>query len=404
MGWNKNSFLMGLAAGIVFVCLALVGYNEYGKRVVWQGTTPPNTKVLEIFDLLDRYSIIAFEREEMFDGMYRGLLDGVDDPYTQYFDQDALEAFRVRTEGVFAGIGVTSLMDESGEYLTVYEVFDNSPAHNAGLLAGDKFLAVDGESVVGQPQGEITDKIRGPEGTTVRLTMLRPDEYDEDYNGDSADGLIFDVHIVRAMVEVPTVFYQMPEDGIGLIRIDGFARMTLPQFNEALDDLIGQGIRALIIDVRNNPGGSMPAVVQITNRLVPEGIITYTEHADGRREYHRATEEYLGLPLVVLVNGRSASASEILAAAVQDTGAGTIIGTQTYGKGSVQNLMYLSDGHAVKMTIAKYFTPNGISIHGIGVTPDVVVEMDEALSRRTGMLTLDEDVQLQAAIYSLTRR
>ncbi|MCL2501431.1 MAG: S41 family peptidase [Defluviitaleaceae bacterium] len=396
MNWNRNSFLMGLAAGILFVCLALVGYNEYGKRVTWQGTAPPNEKVQEIFDLLERYSIIPFEREELFDSMYRGLLDGVDDPYTQYFDQDALEAFRVRTEGVFAGIGVMSQMDENGEYLTVYEVFDNSPAQESGLLSGDKFVKVDGEDVVGWPQGEITDRIRGPEGTTVRLTILRFNEH--------GDGTLFDVDIVRALVEVPTISHNILEDRIGLIRIDGFDRMTLPQFNAALDELVQQGIRGLIIDVRNNPGGLMPVVVQITNRLVPEGIITYTEHADGRREYHRATGEYLGLPLAVLVNGRSASASEILAAAVQESGAGIVVGTQTFGKGIVQNLMYLSDGNAIKMTIAKYFTPNGVSIHGVGVTPDVVVEMDDALGRRVSTLTTEEDVQLQAAIHSLIRR
>jgi carboxyl-terminal processing protease len=167
------------------------------------------------------------------------------------------------------------------------------------------------------------------------------------------------------------------------------------------------GMTGLIIDVRNNPGGLMPVVVQITNRLVPEGVITYTEHADGRREYHRATEEYLGLPLAVLVNGRSASASEILGAAVQDTRAGILVGTQTYGKGIVQNLMYLSDGNAVKMTIAKYFTPNGISIHGTGVTPDIIVEMDEERTRRINTLEWEEDTQLQTAweaLYALMRR
>jgi carboxyl-terminal processing protease len=390
---NRNSFLLGLTAGIVFVCIAFLGYNAYNSRVNWGGLPSPDRKVQEIFGLLDRFSIIPFEREEMLTNMYRGLLDGVDDPYTQYFDQDALEAFRMRTEGVFAGIGVLSHMDEDGEMLTIHEVFENSPAYEAGLKPGDKFAAVDGTNVTGWLQEDVIDLVRGPVGSLVRLTMLRPGEQ-----------LLFDVTITRDLVEVPTVSYEMLPDGIGYIRINTFDRVTLPQFDTALEDLTAQGLAGLIIDVRNNPGGLMPIVVQITDRLIPYGIITYTEHADGRREYHRATEEYLGLPLAVLVNGRSASASEILSAAVQDTGAGIVVGTQTFGKGIVQNLMYLSDGNAVKMTIAKYFTPNGTSIHGVGVAPNMVVEMDDTLTRRIGILEREEDIQLQAAIYYLTRR
>jgi carboxyl-terminal processing protease len=392
---KKYSFLIGLAAGILAVCLALVGYNEFDRRVRWEGQTPPDAKVQEIFGMLDRYSIIPFERDELMNSMYRGLLDGVDDPYTQYLDAVALEAFRMRTEGVFAGIGVLSQMDEENRVLTVREVFENSPAFAAGLLPGDRIVAVDGENMIGRQQEEITELIRGPVDTPVMLTIQRPDE-----------GREFVVSIFRALVEVPTVSHEMIE-GMGLIRITSFDRVTYSQFTAALEDLTEQGMEGLIIDVRNNPGGLMSEVVKITNELVPEGVITYTEHADGRREYHRATGEALGLPLVVLVNERSASASEILGAAVQDTGAGVLVGTQTFGKGIVQNLMYLSDGNAIKMTIAKYFTPNGVSIHGVGVTPDIVVEMDEGLSRRIGTLPHEEDEQLQTAldtIYSLIHR
>jgi carboxyl-terminal processing protease len=387
---NKKIFLLGLAAGAVLMCFTLFGYNVYTTRAAWQGLPSPDAKVQEIFGMLERYSIIPFDKGEMLTGMYRGLLEGVGDPYTQYFDQVALEAFQMRTEGMYAGIGVMSIMDPETRALTVATVFRGTPADEAGLLPGDKIIAVEGADMVGQPQEYITNLIRGPVDTTVRLTILRPYE-----------GRRFEVDIIRALVEVPTVSHEMLDGNIGLIRIETFDRVTLPQFNNALEELTGQGMAGLIVDVRNNPGGLMPIVVQITNQLVPRGIITYTEHADGRREYHHATEDYLGLPLAVLVNGRSASASEIISAAVQDTGAGVLVGTQTFGKGIVQNLMYLSDGNAIKMTIAKYFTPNGTSIHGVGITPDVLVEMCEDLSRRIGALELEDDEQLQAGLRVL---
>jgi carboxyl-terminal processing protease len=384
---NKKSFFIGLATGTLLVCLVFLGLGAYNTRVRWEGLPSPDAKVQEIIGLLERYSIIPFEREELMTGMYRGLLDAVGDPYTQYFDSLALEAFQMRTEGVLAGIGVMSIMNPDSNMLTVLTVFEGSPAYAAGLLEGDKIESVNGINMVGQPQNEITDMIRGPVGTTVRLTVLRPNE--ERY---------FDVEIVRALVEVPSVSYEMLPANVGLIRIDTFDRATLPQFNAALEALTAHGMAGLILDVRNNPGGLMPVVVHIANQFVPQGIITYTEHADGRREYHHATEEYLGLPLAVLVNERSASASEILSAAIQDTGAGIIVGTQTFGKGIVQNLMYLSDGNAIKLTIAKYFTPKGTSIHGVGITPNFIVEMDEHLNRRIGALPLEEDVQLLEAL------
>ena len=391
---SKKSFIAGLAAGVMLMCMLFFGYSAYSARVRWEGLPNPDSKVAEIIDMLDRYSIIPFEREALLTSMYRGLLEGVGDPYTQYFDQPALEAFRIRTEGVFAGIGVMSFMDDETKSLTIGEVFARSPAYAAGLLSGDRIVAVEGECMLGQPIGYITDLIRGPVNTPVLLTIIRLEEETE---------RTFDINIVRALVEIPTVTSELLPNNVGYIRIDGFDRVTFSQFEKALENLTDAGIQSLIVDVRNNPGGLMPVVVQITNLLVPEGIITYTEQADGRREYHNATAEYLGLPLVVLVNERSASASEILSAAVQDTGAGIVIGTQTFGKGIVQNLMYLSDGNAIKMTVAKYFTPNGVSIHGIGVTPNILVEMDEKLSRQISIIDRADDVQLQAALEALNR-
>jgi len=385
---NKKSFFMGLAAGAVLMLVVVMTASISTTRARWGEHARPDMKITEILMLLERHSIIPFDTADLLTGMYRGLLGAVDDPYTQYFDAVALEAFRIRTDGVFGGIGVDSFMDNG--VLTIANVFPGAPAEAAGLLPGDRIVAVDGVEVVDMEQSDINTRIRGPEGTTVRLAIER-------------DGARFIVDVTRATIILPTVSHEMVEDDTGLIRISGFDRMTPGQFYTALTALTAQGMTALVIDVRNNPGGLMPAVVNITNHLVPEGIITYTELADGRREYYRATAGQLGLPLAILVNGGSASASEILAGAVQDTGAGIIVGTQTFGKGIVQNLMHLSDGNAIKTTTARYFTPNGTSIHGVGVTPCLVVPMAEELAVRAAALPFEEDVQLQAAVAQLRR-
>ena len=389
---NRKSFLSGLALGITLMLLGTFAYNTYDRRVRWGGIDP-NSKVMEIYSLIDRFSIMPFDKSEMIDNMYRGFLAGVGDPYTQYFDTEALEAFHVRTEGQFVGIGVRGVIDPESRAFTLVNVFRDSPAATVGLLPGDKIFGVEGTDVVGRPSPEIIGMIQGREGTDVRLTIFRPYENTR-----------FDVNITRALVEVPTVFHEMldTESGrIGYIRIESFERPTLPQFDEAVDELKANGMEKLVLDVRNNPGGLLDVVGRITSRLIPEGIVTYTEDINGNRNYIYADENYLGLPMVVLVNELSASASEVLSGAIQDTDAGTIVGEQTFGKGIVQNLLYLSDGTAIKLTVSKYFTPNGTSIHGIGIIPDIVVEMEDSLTRRIGDLPMEEDVQLQAAVEVL---
>ncbi|MCL2365098.1 MAG: S41 family peptidase [Defluviitaleaceae bacterium] len=382
---NIKSFLIGLAAGAFIAVIITFTAIGYSTRAQWGDTARPDVIVSEILGMLERYSIIPFEQEELLTNMYRGLLDAVDDPYTQFFDQQALQAFQARTAGVFAGIGITSFMDPETRTLTVGAVFRGSPAEGVGMLSGDGIIAVDGANMIGHSQEYVVNLIRGPVGEAVTLTLRR-------------DGIDFDVEIIRALIEVPTVSHEMLDNHVGLIRIDSFDRVTPGQFNLALEELTEQGMTGLVIDVRNNPGGLMTSVIHITNQFLPPDVhATYTEHAGGRREYAITSAEQLGLPLAVLVNGRSASASEILAAAVQDTNVGTVVGTQSFGKGTVQNLMYLTDGNAIKMTIARYYTPNGISIHGTGITPCIIVAMDEDLARRVGTLTFEEDLQLQAA-------
>ena len=393
---KKTTFAIGLLVGMLLMLVTISAFQTYINNRRWGGGLSPNAKVEQIYSLVNRHSIVPFDRAEMVENMYRGLLAGVGDPYTQYFCVDSLEDLRTRTAGTFVGIGVRAFVDPADQKLTLERVFQGAPAYNAGLLHGDKVYTVDGKDVVGMLQSDIVDMILGEAGTTVVLGIYRPDENRR-----------FDVDIVRAQVIVPTVSHEMLEiDGrkTGFIRIDGFEDPTYSQFAHALEELIYLGMDSLIIDLRNNPGGLLNRVVQISNRLVPEGIITFTEDVDGYRRYSYSSADYLGLPLVVLINERSASASEVLAGAVQDTGVGSLVGQQSFGKGIVQNLFSLSDQTAIKLTIAKYFTPNGISIHDIGLTPDFVVEMDDADTRRIGTMPHEDDVQLQIAIRMVHRK
>ena len=387
---NKRSFGIGILAGIALMLMIFAGYDIFDRQVRWDGEMRPNDKVNEIFDKVSERSIMPFDRDEMIENMYRGLLAGVGDPYTQYFCHESLEAFRTRTGGTFVGIGVRVYMDPIDRLLTLSSVFSDAPAGEAGLLPGDKVLSVDGKDMTGRSQAEIIALITGPEGTDVNIEFYRSDESRR-----------FHVDITRARVTVPSVFHEMIEtDGrlTGYIRIEVFEGPTYAQFTAALEALVEQGMDSLIIDVRNNGGGLLDSVIRIARRLVPEGIIVYREDVNGARTYGRSFGDYLGLPMVLLVNGRSASASEVLGGAIQDTGVGTLVGQQTFGKGIVQNIFELSDGTAIKLTVEKYFTPNGRSIHGTGLEPDFVVEMEDSLGRRIGDLSMEDDVQLQIGL------
>lgn len=387
----KRGFIFGLVLGVVVTFGGMWGMARHQNQTSWQdGEISPGDKIEAIYSLLNTHSVMDFDRDTLLEGMFRGFVDGVGDPYTQYLTREALEAFNVRTEGTFVGIGVRIFMDHSEGLLNLLRVFPNSPAMGAGLMQGDRIISVDGTQVQGFTQAEILNLIAGEEGTPVTIGIYRPSE-------DSR----FEATMYRARIIVPTIEYELMEsDGrrTGYIRIEAFEQPTYSQFRTALNSLTDQAIDSLVIDVRNNPGGLLNIVSEITGLLIPEGVVTYTEDAHGERIYYNTGPNYLGLPLVVLINGRSASASEVLAGAVQDVGVATLVGQQTYGKGSVQRIIPLRDGTGVKITTAKYFTPHGRSIHGVGLAPDFLVEMDEETAARIGMLPPEEDVQLQIGL------
>jgi carboxyl-terminal processing protease len=381
--YKAKMFLIGLLTGVLVMACVFVGYTYIGDRIEWGEDMAPDNKVSTIYDMLDAYSINAYDRDKIMEDMYRGMLSGVGDPYTYYFDKKAYDDFTVQTEGAYVGVGIGVTFDQVDKTVTLITVYPGTPAEQAGMLPGDKIVQVNGTNVVGKAMDEVTAMIKGRAGTTVDLTVTRKDQSEP-----------VNMTVYRENINSPTVSHKMLEGVIGYIRIDQFDRVTLSQFQTALDDLNKQQMRGLIIDLRDNPGGLLSTVTDIADILLPKGVVTYTEDKSGVKKYYNSSESELNLPMVLLVNENSASASEVLCGAVKDMGKGVLVGEKTFGKGIVQNLYELSDGSAIKVTVAKYYTPNGICIQGEGIMPDYPVEMEEGAERPDE----GEDIQLKKAI------
>ncbi len=295
--------------------------------------------------------------------IYKAYLAAYGDKYTVYYTPEEYKSMLESTTGTFYGIGAVCQKSDDGGVLVV-EPYEDAPAYKAGVRKGDRIITVDGKDVTDMDLSAAVALIKGDKGTQVNLTVVR-------------DGNELTFSITRDAVNVQTVEYEMEEDSIGYIAISQFDDVTTEQFKKALSELEKQGMKGLIVDIRSNPGGVLSVVVDICDQIVPKGLIVYTEDADGnRKEYNGTSSTELNIPMAVLVDGNSASASEIFAGVVQDYGKAKIIGTQTFGKGIVQTIQPLTDGSAIKYTVAKYYTAKGQDIHGHGVTPDIVVEYD----------------------------
>ncbi len=341
-------------------------------------------KVKDVLDQLDTYYYEDIDSDNMYDEAIRGLVDSVGDPYTSYFTDTEYDTFLEKMEGSYEGIGVVVSYGKSEDEIVVVAPFKNSPGEVAGMKSGDRIIAVDGVDVVGMDLDKVVERIKGKKGTEVIITVLRGEE----------DIQELDISITRNVIEIPTIEYEMLEDNIGYIHMSGFDLITEEQFSDALDQLNNQGQDGLIIDLRNNPGGYLHIVYAIVDELLGKGdLVVYTEDKNGKREeLVTKTKEAFNKPLVILVNGNSASASEILAGAIQDHEKGLIVGETTFGKGLVQRTFDLDDGSAVKITVSRYYTPNGHYIHGVGIEPDITVEYDPES---------EEDNQLNEAINVL---
>lgn len=336
-------------------------------------------KLNAIDSVLESFYFGDVDDETAKDNIYKAYLSSYGDKYTMYYTADEYKALKESTNGKFYGIGAVCQLSGEGGVLLV-DVYDNGAGYQAGLRSGDRVVNVDGRDITDMELSSAVALIKGDKGTSVTLEVIR-----------GTERLTFSA--VRDAVEAKTVSYTLLDNNIGYLSISQFEEVTTKQFKAVVEDLQSQGMKGLVIDIRNNPGGLLDTVVGMLKYMLPDGLIVYTEDKQGnRKEYKGQDNDEFNLPLAVIVNGNSASASEIFAGAIQDYGKGTIIGTQTYGKGIVQTVKPLTDGSAIKFTIAKYFTPKGQDIHGKGVTPDMVVEYDT---------DADVDTQLDAAIKNV---
>ncbi|MGN1188126.1 MAG: S41 family peptidase, partial [Lachnospiraceae bacterium] len=295
------------------------------------------------------------------------------------------------SSGSYCGIGVVVQQNVETGIVTAVRPYENCPGYEAGIRPGDIILAVNGTEITGMDLNAAVSMIRGEEGTKVTLTIRREEEE-------------FDVEVTRRQIDVETVSYKMLQDNIGYILVEEFDEVTAKQFTAAMDALEEQGMEALVVDIRNNPGGLLNIVVDMLDEILPKGVIVSVKDKNGAtEEYTSDADTRLNVPLAVLINGNSASASEIFAGAVQDYGVGTLVGTTTFGKGIVQTIFSMRDGTGVKVTIEDYYTPSGRSIHKIGVDPDVEIDLPDELKT---LVTIpeDEDVQLQKAIEILKKQ
>ncbi len=311
---------------------------------------------------------------KLMDGAISGMVQSLGDPHSLYMNADRFEQLKEHTEGEFGGIGVTMGFKDSK--VTIISVLDDTPGEHAGLEAGDEIMAVDGTPVSEMQPEEVAMHIRGEVGTDVTLTIRRAGEEDKDYT------------LTRGSIEMKTVAGKMLDGGMGYIRIASFSENTGKEFKAAYDLLEEQGMKGLIIDLRENPGGLIKSCVEVASHVVPKGTVVSVIDKNGKKETYESDLAESKYPIVVLIDGNSASAAEILAGALQDTGAATLVGTKSYGKGSVQVVVPMHHDDALKLTIAKYYTPSGRCIDGIGIEPDVEVALPQGAT---------SDVQLEKA-------
>lgn len=349
------------------------------------------SRLQEVLDVVEEEYYQEVAEEELIEGAINGLLSSLDDPYTFYYTPTAMEESAEHQSGTYHGVGLQLLADEEGR-LVITRTFRGSSAQEAGILSGDVLLAVEGESVSGesrQAMNEAVQAIQGPDQTTVRLTVQRGEEQ-------------FELEVRRGEVTMNRVEYCMLEEDVGYIAIYEFMGDDVEGFKEALGDLQEQGMRALVLDLRSNPGGLLDHVVSIADLILPEGLIVYTQDREGQRESYYSDAASLNLPIAVLINSTSASASEILAGAIQDYGVGTLVGENSFGKGIVQTIItFREDGAGMQLTTSAYYTPLGRSIHGTGIAPDVEVAAQEGFDVSMAMAAPEDDLQLQAALSLL---
>lgn len=400
-------FLLGMLSGIIVMLLISIGILLFQQVRYIKQTSKTTSTAQESTEKKENESIVNstttvkmayieklindeyykdVDSETLEDGVYSGMLDSLGDPYSVYYNEKELKEVLDGGEGIYYGIGAYISIDKETNAPIIAGIISGTPAEESDLQVDDIIAKVDGVDTTQSTTSEVVKLIKGPEHTKVIITVIR--EGESDY---------LDIEVERRKIETPTVEYEMKENSIGYIQITEFDDVTTDQFTEAMAVLKGQGMKGLILDLRSNGGGNLSTCIAIASQLLPKGLIVYTEDKNGQREEYTCDgKKEIDIPLVVLVNGYSASASEILTGAIKDYGKGTIMGTTTYGKGIVQSIIPLRDGTAVKITTSSYFTPSGKNIHGVGIEPDIEVTFDAESYKED-----KTDNQLDAAIKKI---
>ncbi|MBU5255049.1 S41 family peptidase [Tissierella praeacuta] len=385
---NIITFGLTNLMSVTFSNKAYIPLAEYNKL---KSVFNEFSKVMMVEDYVKENYLRDVDEKKLIDGQLKGMLQSLEDPYSTYMTKEEFESFLQQTSGTYAGIGVVVTPGDDN-LITVVSPIEDTPGERAGIKSGDKIIKVNGVEYFGENMDEAVKVMKGEPNTKVSLTILRKNR--ENKNN------IFDIEVTREIIRLVTVKSNIIDDDIGYIKITSFDELTYKDFKIELDKLGKRNIKGLIIDLRNNPGGLLNVCADIADELLGEGDIVYTQTKDGKREYLKSDKKMVDYPLVLLVNKGSASASEILAGAVKDHKRGTLIGTTTFGKGVVQRIKDLDDGSGLRLTISEYFTPNGINIHGIGIEPDIVVELTEGVEE-IGVNNLKEDNQLRKALEEI---
>lgn len=385
---KHKEYAAGVLTGVLVVTLA-VGGVKFVQQRQYNGVLSDTSHVQKIEyleKLIDQEYLGEVDNDEMAEGVYAGLVYGLGDVYSRYYTADEYAQETASTDGAYAGIGVSIQKNKNGG-VQIAECYEGGPGADAGLQTGDVITAINDTDVTDMELSDVVSLIRENKDKTIVLTVFREnEEKSREISVDVTD------------VELPSVFGEMLDKKTGYIQITQFTGVTPQQYKDMFAELKDKGMERLVIDLRDNPGGLLTSVCDILREILPEGLIVYTEDKYGNREEETCDGKHqLDMPLAVLVNENSASASEIFAGAVQDHGVGTIVGTTTYGKGVVQELRQLSDGSAVKLTVSNYYTPNGNSINKVGIKPDVEVKLASELLNKDE-ITHEEDNQLQKAL------
>lgn len=382
---NAQKFLSYVLVAVLSSVVTMYFFGATG--------TEEYNKLTDLEELIDTYFIGQPNHTAMEDAAATAMVEALGDQWSHYMPAEVYKVYTEQMQNGYVGVGITITPAEDQKGFLVTQVNEGGSAEEAGMIAGDVIIAIEGQSAEGMTTTQARDLVRGKEGTQVKLTIKRGEE-------------IIELSATRKMVETPVVEAQLLDDGVGLLTIYNFDDRCAKESIAAIEDLIGQGASALIFDVRGNPGGYKNELVELLDYLLPEGVIFRSEYYTGEVEVEESDKAYLDMPMAVLVDGNSYSAAEFFAAALDEYDAAVVVGQPTSGKGYFQNTFQLNDGSAVSISVGKYTTPKGVSLAETGIIPEVQVDIDEETMRKiyAGTLAPEEDLQIQAAVEALKEK